>query len=723
MTKKNIFVLVYFFFFLCYNYAQEKTNYCKQWKAKSSTISEADSILAYNQRMIGKVNDLCKTKIYLNSGFTAFEAKRDMDYAILFYDKAIKIAKSIEATDVLTKTYTYKSRALSQKKLFSEAILNLNYTRELLDPNRATSSWNYYYNAFASVYSFKGDFYKALQYADSSVAVAKNNNNDIELAVSYHNQGLYNYRLSRYEEASRSLLNAIKLKESQKEPDNIARTYYLMGRCYVDWNQYEIAEKYLNKSIPFARQEGNSYLEILIYSYLADCYIKQDRSEKALKTIDYTLQLAQKLNSKGRVFQAFNQKGWLYLENFKQYDKAEKYFKEAYEVAKTINLAKDDYLHRSYTALVTLYLKKGDYKKAKEFLWPLEEAINKTGIVSNKQELYTIYSKYYEKVGQPSLALKYIKKYYGIKDSIENQFIQTKIVDLEKEYDTKKKELVISKLNYEKQEQERITAEAKFKQNLYLLTALFLLVLLVVAFFGFRRLKAQKKELTAADQFKSRLFSIIAHDLRGILTPLQRSGDILKHHIDLKNYKRVVVLSKELEKNFKYLSNLLDNLLNWSLEQINGYIINPEQISIANHLTEIIDGYKQEADYKNTSIRLLYEKDISIYFDEGVFHIIFRNLIGNAVKFTENGNIKIEFKKEFNSLIYTVTDTGVGMHKEHLENLFKEEKKHTTLGTHEEKGTGLGLSLVYRFIKMHKGDIQIFSEKDIGTSFILRMPI
>ncbi|RKM96356.1 sensor histidine kinase, partial [Aquimarina sp. BL5] len=224
-------------------------------------------------------------------------------------------------------------------------------------------------------------------------------------------------------------------------------------------------------------------------------------------------------------------------------------------------------------------------------------------------------------------------------------------------------------------------------------------------------------------QVKNRLFSIIAHDLRGMIIPFQRSGKILKYHINKGNHEKTIELSQALEQNSESLSNMLDNLLNWSLGQMNGYKMNLQTMSISEELNDIVLGYEQQAAYKKTKIDLKYEEDLWVNLDKGAFHVIFRNLIGNALKYTEGGNIRIEFTSEDDMFLCSITDTGVGMSQDQLEHLFSLEEKKSTIGTQGEKGTGLGLNLVYRFIKMHKGTIQVSSEKRIGTRFDLKFPM
>ena len=207
-----------------------------------------------------------------------------------------------------------------------------------------------------------------------------------------------------------------------------------------------------------------------------------------------------------------------------------------------------------------------------------------------------------------------------------------------------------------------------------------------------------------------------------MIIPFQRTGKIVKYHIDNNNQKRAIQIAEALEKNSESLSNMLDNLLNWSLDQMNGYASNPTKISLETELKSIIKSFEQQALYKKTTIDLQYNEDVSLLFDKGALHVIFRNLISNALKFTENGTIKLSFSAEQENLNLNIYDNGIGMTDNQIKNIFNPENYHTTQGTNGEKGTGLGLNLVYRFVKMQNGTINVSSEKNKGTNFYLNFP-
>lgn len=705
-------------------HSQDIEKYCESLYKQLDTIQSRDREIKILKEAHNNTNDLCKLIISQRIG-NIYEILQKNDSAFYYYDSAIRLAKQITSKDLkskelLAKVYCKKARTLAKVKRNIEAENLLKEARELLKNYPANSGWQSYYETYATISDNNAEHEKSLKYIDSTLIFSIRTNDTVDIPNNYHNKGLYLLRLSRYKESSENLLLALELKEKQENPSQLAATYFVLGAAYNRWEQLEVGIKYLNKAIIRAREEANDYTRLLSYSQLALIYRKLDDRENTLTYIDSTQVLAIKLDNHSQIAQSYVDKGWLYIESFRDYDKAEKQFLQAYEEAKIGNI--DFTLYSSVRGIIESYLYKEEPQKAKKYFKPYQEVTKRIGTLRYLQEYHRNYSRYYEKTGQMDSAMKYLKKYYLIKDSIANTDVKTQVADLEKKYDTKAKELDIVNLTKEKEQQELIVQKSKTQQTIYLLVAGFLLVILAIGFWAFRKLRKQQQELTSTNQVKNRLFSIIAHDLRGMIIPFQRSGRILKHHIEKGNYDRTIELSQALEQNSESLSNMLDNLLNWSLQQMDGYRMNAEKISVKEELDVIKTMYEQQALFKNTSIELVYEKNLWVNFDKGAFNVIFRNLIGNALKYTEEGSIRIEFKNEFNVFLCSVTDTGIGMSQDQVNSLFTLDANTSTTGTKGEKGTGLGLNLVYRFIKMHNGVIEVSSEKRIGTRFEMKIP-
>ena len=227
----------------------------------------------------------------------------------------------------------------------------------------------------------------------------------------------------------------------------------------------------------------------------------------------------------------------------------------------------------------------------------------------------------------------------------------------------------------------------------------------------------------ALNTTKDKLFSIIAHDLRG---PVGTSADLLgvmiESYEELESEEQLKML--DILKNSAISTyNLLETLLNWSVIQTGNLVFKPELFDITKCIGTIIENMTPAAYSKNISLVFVPAEEIFIYADQNMLQTVFRNLIGNAIKYTyRDGSIEVKIDNQVNSTIISVIDNGVGMEEETRKNLFVLNKQNSKYGTENEKGTGLGLILCKEFIEKHGGKIKVESEKDKGSSFIFDIP-
>lgn len=720
MVLHRLFFTVIIFLWIVKVQSQSKEDFCQQWQKKTDSITDLNKGIDLDKLYLPKVSEKCKVRIYVNLG-SIYLNKIKMDSALYYMDTAIALGQKINADEELVLAYTEKTNILISLSKYVEVESLLKKSRALLEQYPESQAWLHYYDKKGYMAYVKSEYYKALEYMDSTIIVAKRSGSLKEIHQTYEHKGVLYMRLSEYEKAAENFIKSLEVKQKNKLFRDLSGTYRYVASCFFELKQYETAKKYIVKALEFGKSNNNDFAMMISYKHLATYNRFMKLNEESEIAVNKAIELAKISNADGHISVALEEKGRLYFQNYKNYDQAEKYFNEAYLFAKKTK--QDENIYYCIQALIGVYIQKKDPKKVKEFINVLESIVEKVAKPDYKIYLEKVYGQYYEMINDPQKALVHLKAHYTLRDSVTNIEVSTKVVSLEKQYDTKKKELEIVNLNQQKEDQEQITEQAETRQNLYLLVAGFLLLLLGVGTWAFRKLRKQQRELAATNQVKNRLFSIIAHDLRGMIIPFQRSGKILKHHIEKGNYNRTIELSNELEKNSERLSNTLDNLLNWSLEQMNGYKLRPEKIFVGEQLAEIVSAYKEQASYKKTTIKITYEKEVAIDFDKGAFHVIFRNLIGNAIKYTENGIIDIQFKNENNRLICDIVDTGLGMSEDQLQHIFTLKEKKTTNGTQGEKGTGLGLNLVYRFVKMHNGTIDVSSGNRNGTRFVLTIPI
>jgi signal transduction histidine kinase len=162
--------------------------------------------------------------------------------------------------------------------------------------------------------------------------------------------------------------------------------------------------------------------------------------------------------------------------------------------------------------------------------------------------------------------------------------------------------------------------------------------------------------------------------------------------------------------------------LQWSRSQTGNIPFSPEKFAI----NELIDANillsENLINEKNLKIEHNLKEDIVVYADKNMINTVIRNLLTNAIKFTENGGISIEISANRSQTQIVLKDTGVGIATNKLETLFKIGGMKSTQGTRGESGTGLGLILCKEFIEKNGGSIFAKSEAGKGSTFGLSLP-
>ncbi len=238
-----------------------------------------------------------------------------------------------------------------------------------------------------------------------------------------------------------------------------------------------------------------------------------------------------------------------------------------------------------------------------------------------------------------------------------------------------------------------------------------------------RKISEQAAELQRSNAEKDKFFSIISHDLRspfhgllGFSQALAEDYDRISE-VDRKFYIRTI------EQLTGSTYKLLDNLLDWARLESGKMSFNPEPLSLDRELKATIELQKQIALNKNIVVEDLITAPIAVKADKNMLQTVVRNLLTNAIKYTEKGGkVTISSGREDDYVSVTVADTGIGIQKENLEKLFRIDVNFSTKGTAGEDGTGLGLVMCRDMVVKNGGIIKVESAPGKGSSFTFTLP-
>lgn len=242
-----------------------------------------------------------------------------------------------------------------------------------------------------------------------------------------------------------------------------------------------------------------------------------------------------------------------------------------------------------------------------------------------------------------------------------------------------------------------------------------------------RELKQLNEILELKNKQKDKLLSIISHDMTNAVSGSRQLIEILVNKLR-QGKLTLESLSKPLEATYRGIngaSELLQELLWWSKSQFKQVKYNAKPIDYLSIVKKVIALEETRLDAKNLELRTDFsEIPETILADSDMLSVVIRNLLGNAIKFSnENAEISISVKGENSAIITCIGDEGVGISSENLDKLFELDSDHTTPGTNGEKGTGLGLTLCKGLIETWGGEIWVESELDEGSKFYFTIPL
>lgn len=233
-----------------------------------------------------------------------------------------------------------------------------------------------------------------------------------------------------------------------------------------------------------------------------------------------------------------------------------------------------------------------------------------------------------------------------------------------------------------------------------------------------------RNEIVKMNKQRDKLYSIIAHDIRSPLSGILQTIDAIEQgYFDptSEDFKEII---HHLKERTKETSTLLTSLLQWSRVKSDKFEMHPSESNVYVIVSSCIQLLNANAMNKNINIHVDSDDSAVAWCDEVSIHTVVRNLISNAIKFTNtNGSIWVRTKKTSKCLRIEIIDSGVGMSPETIEKIFEKNEHYTTSGTQNEQGTGLGLMLVKEFVEKNNGSLSVQSVIGEGSTFVIELPI
>jgi PAS domain S-box-containing protein len=236
-------------------------------------------------------------------------------------------------------------------------------------------------------------------------------------------------------------------------------------------------------------------------------------------------------------------------------------------------------------------------------------------------------------------------------------------------------------------------------------------------------LKESERLLQHLNFDKDRFISILSHDLKSPFTALLGLSELLKGNIEEFHIDDIRNMAGNIYKTAQSTFNLLEDILMWARTQQGKIPFNPQNLDFTDTCKDAVEVLKPGADAKNITINYPVAKGVTVFADIDMLKTILRNLVSNAIKFSNiNGLINVDAKENSEVVTISVFDNGIGIPPGNLKKMFDFSEIITTKGTDGESGTGLGLLLCKEFVEKHGGRIWVESEVGKGSNFKFTLP-
>jgi len=214
---------------------------------------------------------------------------------------------------------------------------------------------------------------------------------------------------------------------------------------------------------------------------------------------------------------------------------------------------------------------------------------------------------------------------------------------------------------------------------------------------------------------------MISHDLRAPLTHILVSLEILRQYGDDLNLSQKNKQFDRMQVAIKNMTLQLEEMLTIDQVESGKLPLNPTSIDIVELCRERLDYFEIMADQKCSLVFECNRESFYLYLDEDILGHILNNLLSNAIKYSpEGGTVCITLTPQPHAMLLEVSDQGIGIPTEDLENLYSPFERASNVG--KIKGTGIGLYIVKQAIECHQGTIEVSSQVGVGTTFRIRLP-
>ena len=585
------------------------------------------------------------------------------------------------------------------------------------------------------------DLTQTERYNKIALKLLKNIDSKELSADTYYLTGIIHKSLGNYDSVMTYLSKALNIYEEMGNEIKQSQCLRNIGDLQRGMGEFDIACHYINKSLDIARKINDETLISSSLNRLSAVYFEMKLYLEAIDYAEKSIEISEKLGNIGISSNNYVILGATY-NRLDENENALKYLNKALEIDKSINNISD--IPNTLNNIASLYSKTGQYDKVIEYASQSLEMSQKSKIKIYISISAFLLAQAYKEKNDFENAYKYLDMYQRYQFSIYTEKKSKQISDLQEKYDADNREHINEQLSKENKYVEAIVLRQR------IIGAVVILLLIVISLFARTLFKKKKKieiaqallsekneeihkqkdeiefqneKLIELNNTKDKFFSLVSHDLRSPFSSLLGLSDLLYEQFNEFPDEEKMKFIKAMRDSIHNIYQFINSLLEWAQIQMGKIPVNRINFELFPSIHTIYSLLEIQAKNKNIELVNSIKKDIVVFSDFQMTETIIRNLVSNAIKFTnKGGRVEIMAEKKEDFVEISIKDTGIGLSEKAIKKLFIINENYKMPGTEDEIGTGLGLVLCKEFINKNNGDIWVESEFGKGSTFKFTLP-
>ncbi len=624
---------------------------------------------------VGQTNEASKEFTYLLNNLQYHFKQNNTDSVTYYTEKIFRLnapdAVKLSAASVYSHAQKDNEKAFKYFNLIEKELLNSKINKHLLGRLYLYKGSRYYENFLdkeALTFFLKSDsLYQAINKTTFFSAMAINGVCEVLGRLAPTTSSLTANQLLPY------INRGYKISDSLNFEVPKAIFVYKKGEIMLQQDSLQKSEAYFKEALKISQEINNTIRIAMVYGNLSKIFEKKNMIDSALVYQKRAVSFTKKIDEKRVIANENLRLGYLYNIT-KHYSKAINHLLYAKKTLTSIVVERKEPLHDIELELAKSYFGKKDYKKGYHHLMKAKLIMEEIQLVRNKD----------------------------------------RVNELEAKYQTEKKENEIKLL---KSEKELAKKEKINQRNMFFGIILFSFLVGLFLFFLYRNNKKTAKRLKELDKSKSNFFTNISHEIRTPITLIKGYVEELNTNNNKEND-----IKNSINKQVSNITEMVDSVLDLAKMQTADFNISKEETNIAVLLQELYINFKPLFEHKKIEFVLeSVAENTYVKIEKNYMKRVLNNLLVNALKYTESGNVTVKMSNRDNLLIISVADTGIGIQSNDLKNVFNRFYQ-VNNNLSKAGGSGIGLAFSKEIVELHGGKIIVNSTFNEGSVFEVHLP-